>query len=84
VAGIDRATLLDRTGYTTAWTGRPADGLDLVDDAIALVDPAAEPVRARAAAPAPGHLPVAARARNRCRARARASGRADSRPATLG
>ena len=46
VAGIDRATLLDRAAYATAWTGRPADGLDLVDAAIALVEPAAEPVRA--------------------------------------
>jgi DNA-binding CsgD family transcriptional regulator/tetratricopeptide (TPR) repeat protein len=45
-AGIDRATLLARAANAPAWTGHPAEAIDLVDAAIALVDPAAEPVRA--------------------------------------
>ena len=44
--GIDRATLLARAANAPAWTGDPADAIRLVEAAIALVDPAAEPVRA--------------------------------------
>ena len=46
LAGIDRATLLARAANATAWTGDPAQAIDLVDAALALVDPVAEPVRA--------------------------------------
>ena len=46
VAGVDRATLLARAANAPAWTGQPAEAIDLVDAAIALVDPSAEPVRA--------------------------------------
>jgi DNA-binding CsgD family transcriptional regulator/tetratricopeptide (TPR) repeat protein len=46
LAGVDRATLLARAAHATGWTGSPAEAVDLVDGAIALVDPAAEPVRA--------------------------------------
>jgi DNA-binding CsgD family transcriptional regulator len=45
-AGVDRATLLARAANAAAWVGRPADAIRLVADAIALVDPAVEPVRA--------------------------------------
>ena len=45
-AGVDRATLLARAANAPAWTGDPAEAIRLVDAAIALVDPAAEPVRA--------------------------------------
>jgi DNA-binding CsgD family transcriptional regulator len=46
VAGVDRATLLGRAANAPAWTGQPAEAIRLVDAAIALVDPVAEPVRA--------------------------------------
>jgi DNA-binding CsgD family transcriptional regulator len=45
VAGVDRGTLLARAAYASGWTGSPGEAIDLVDAAIALVDPAAEPVR---------------------------------------
>jgi DNA-binding CsgD family transcriptional regulator len=45
-ADTDRATLLARAANAPAWTGHPAEAVRLVDAAIALVDPAAEPVRA--------------------------------------
>ena len=45
-AGIDRATLLVRAANAPAWIGDPAEAIRLVDAAIALVEPAAEPVRA--------------------------------------
>jgi DNA-binding CsgD family transcriptional regulator/tetratricopeptide (TPR) repeat protein len=43
LAGIDRATLLARAADTTAWTGDPAEAIELVDAAIALHEAAAEP-----------------------------------------
>jgi DNA-binding CsgD family transcriptional regulator len=46
VAGVDRATLLTRAADASAWTGQPADAVELVDAALALVDPAVEPLRA--------------------------------------
>ena len=46
LAGVDRATLLARAANATAWSGDPAQAIDLVDAALALVDPAAEPLRA--------------------------------------
>ena len=46
LAGIDRATLLARAANAPAWIGDPAEAIRLVDAAIALVDPAAQPVRA--------------------------------------
>jgi DNA-binding CsgD family transcriptional regulator len=45
VAGVDRATLLTRAADANAWTGQPADAVELVDAAMALVDPAVEPLR---------------------------------------
>ena len=48
VAGVDRVTLLGRAANAPAWTGDPAEAMRFVDAAIALVDPAAEPVRAAA------------------------------------
>jgi Bacterial regulatory proteins, luxR family len=45
LAGIDRATLLARAADATAWTGDAAQAIELVDAAIALADPAAEPAR---------------------------------------
>jgi DNA-binding CsgD family transcriptional regulator len=42
VAGIDRATLLARAADATAWSGRPAEAIDLVDEALALTDAAAD------------------------------------------
>jgi ATP/maltotriose-dependent transcriptional regulator MalT len=46
VAGVDRATVLTRAADANAWTGRPAHAVELVDAALALVDPAVEPLRA--------------------------------------
>ncbi|HKE81704.1 MAG TPA: AAA family ATPase [Solirubrobacteraceae bacterium] len=46
IAGVDRATLLARAANAPAWTGHPDDAVRLVDAAIALVDPATDPVRA--------------------------------------
>jgi DNA-binding CsgD family transcriptional regulator len=46
VAGVDRATLLTRAADANAWTGQPAEAVELVDAAMALVDPAVEPLRA--------------------------------------
>jgi DNA-binding CsgD family transcriptional regulator/tetratricopeptide (TPR) repeat protein len=46
VAGIDRATLLLRAANAPAWIGDPAEAICLVDAAIALIDAAAQPVRA--------------------------------------
>jgi DNA-binding CsgD family transcriptional regulator len=46
VAGVDRATLLARAAAAPAWIGDPVEAIRLVDEAIALVEPAAEPVRA--------------------------------------
>jgi DNA-binding CsgD family transcriptional regulator/tetratricopeptide (TPR) repeat protein len=46
LTGVDRVTVLARAAYANAWTGRPAEAHALIDAAIALVDPAAEPVRA--------------------------------------
>jgi DNA-binding CsgD family transcriptional regulator/tetratricopeptide (TPR) repeat protein len=43
---VDRAALLARAANATAWTGRGADAIDLIDAAIERVDPATEPVRA--------------------------------------
>jgi tetratricopeptide (TPR) repeat protein len=45
-AGMDRATVLARAAHATAWTGRPSEAIGLVDEALALVDAAAEPARA--------------------------------------
>jgi DNA-binding CsgD family transcriptional regulator len=45
LAGIDRAALLARAADATAWTGDAAEAIELVDAAIALADPTAEPVR---------------------------------------
>jgi DNA-binding CsgD family transcriptional regulator/tetratricopeptide (TPR) repeat protein len=46
VAGVDRATLLERAANANAWFGQPANALELIDAAIALVDLVEEPVRA--------------------------------------
>jgi DNA-binding CsgD family transcriptional regulator/tetratricopeptide (TPR) repeat protein len=46
VAGVDRVTLLARAATAPAWIGAPADAIRLVDAAIALIEPTAEPVRA--------------------------------------
>jgi DNA-binding CsgD family transcriptional regulator/tetratricopeptide (TPR) repeat protein len=45
IAGVDRATLLTRAADANAWIGQPADAVELIDAAIALVDPAVEPLR---------------------------------------
>jgi DNA-binding CsgD family transcriptional regulator len=45
LAGIDRAALLARAAHARAWTGDAAEAIELVDAAIALADPTAEPVR---------------------------------------
>jgi DNA-binding CsgD family transcriptional regulator len=43
IAGIDRAALLERAADATAWTGDPTTAIELVDEAIALREAAAEP-----------------------------------------
>ncbi len=45
VAGIDHATLLLHAANATAATGRPAEAVPLIDAAIALIDPATDPLR---------------------------------------
>ena len=45
LTGIDRAALLARAADATAWTGDAAEAIELIDAAIALADPTAEPVR---------------------------------------
>jgi len=45
LAGIDRATLLERAARAAAWVGSAGEAVELVDAAIALQEEAAEPVR---------------------------------------
>ena len=46
VAGADRPTLLALAANATAYAGRPGEAVGMLDEALALVDAAAEPARA--------------------------------------
>jgi DNA-binding CsgD family transcriptional regulator/tetratricopeptide (TPR) repeat protein len=46
VAGVDRAALLARAANANFWIGQPAEAVELVDAALAIVDPVAAPLRA--------------------------------------
>jgi DNA-binding CsgD family transcriptional regulator/tetratricopeptide (TPR) repeat protein len=44
-AGVDRAELLARAAQSSAWSGTPARGVELVSQALELVDATAQPAR---------------------------------------